>query len=71
MGACFQAPHAAPGQRPMETFLCLTFLSFHRYPHHYQHHNGLQFNVDGLFGAPYNSSPRSREKQKILISVCT
>ena len=23
MGACFQAPCAAPGQRPMETFLLL------------------------------------------------
>ena len=33
MGACFQAPCAAPGQRPMETLLCLTFLSFHHYPH--------------------------------------
>ena len=28
MGACFQAPHAAPGQRPMETLLCLTFVHF-------------------------------------------
>ena len=33
MGECFQAPHAAPGQRPMETLLCLTFLSFHHYSH--------------------------------------
>ena len=35
MGACFQAPHAAPGQRPMETLLCLTCLSFHHYPPHH------------------------------------
>ena len=37
MGACFQAPHAAPGQRPMETFSCLTnfFFSFPHYSHHH------------------------------------
>ena len=35
MGACLQAPRAAPGQRQMETPLCLTFLSFHHYPHRY------------------------------------
>ena len=28
MGACFQALCAAPGQRPMETLLCLTFSYF-------------------------------------------
>ena len=33
MGACFQAPRATPGQRPMETLLCLTFVSFHHYSH--------------------------------------
>ena len=42
MGACFQAPRAAPGQRLMETYIgacvwaiwiCLTILSFHRYPY--------------------------------------
>ena len=33
MGACYQAPHATPGQRPMETFLSLTIFSFHHYPH--------------------------------------
>ena len=45
MGACFQAPCATPGQRQMETPLCLTFLTFHRYPHHYC--NVLRFNVGG------------------------
>ena len=33
MGACFQAPHAAPGQRPMETFLCLNIFTSHHYCH--------------------------------------
>ena len=62
MGTCFQAPCAAPGQRLMETLLCLTFLSFHHYPHH--HCNVLEFNVDGLFGIRHNIT-QGQKKNKV------
>ena len=52
-------------QYPMETLLCLTFLSFHHYPHQHMSFHTSQncqhigrtcwpFCVDGLFGARYN-----------------
>ena len=63
MGACFQAPRAAPGQRPMETLLCLTFLSFHHFPQYHQHCNMLEFNVDGLFGTCHNISQGQGERK--------
>ena len=73
MGACFQAPCAAPEQRPMETLLCLTFVisslsslaHVPSYAQNYQHvgETCWHFCVDGLFRAPYNVSQGQGENK--------
>ena len=68
MGACFQAPHATPGQRPMETLtlshLMFSLAWFPSFAQNYQQVAGTCWNfcADGLFGAPYNVSQGQGEK---------
>ena len=83
MGACFQAPHATPGQRPMETLLCLTFVHFiiiligtclfihTKLPAHWQ--NVLVILCGWAAWSPLQHLPRSRrekgENKVIIVTI--